>query len=305
MNQPTENHCICLIGNPTRDLIVRGRKRVHTVGGTVLYAGLFFARSGIPVSIVGRGDKEMLAWIEARGIGVDHFKLANRVVTFENHYERNGRRQFARHGSSIDLSEIPQSVFQARAILVGAVLMEVDPRIVSAPRRGVLLLDVQGFLRDLGSAGEVILRANQALEKAIGGCDILKADQREAEAITGSRHLRDSARRLHQMGPQIVIITLSARGCGIFDGQSWIRIRPPKLRAVDSTGAGDVFDAAFLAEYVRSSDAMEAGRYGSAAAGLSVAGFGTTAVPSADQVRKAVRKHYRSRRAVTVERLSV
>jgi len=304
MNWQPKNNRICLIGNPTRDRIVRDAKTVKTLGGTVLYAGLFLARSGIPVFLVGKGDKEMLAWIESRGIDSSHFALSTRVVTFENRYGNAGRHQLARPGSNILFSEVPKSVFQARAILVGAVLMEVDPRIISAPRRGILLVDVQGFLRILGDEGVVSFHVNPTLEKAISGCDILKANEYEAQAITGTTDLRKSAIQLRQMGPRIVIITLSSRGSGIFDGRRWIRIRALKIDAVDPTGAGDVFDAAFLAEYLRTGDVMKAGRDATVAASLSVAGFGTAAVPSTDQVRRVVRERMHPNHMVSVERLT-
>ena len=47
---------IHLIGNLTRDHIVNGPKRVKAFGGSVLYAGLFLARSGYEVTIIGKGD---------------------------------------------------------------------------------------------------------------------------------------------------------------------------------------------------------------------------------------------------------
>lgn len=300
MHLPAKDHRICLIGNPTRDRIVRGGKTVNTLGGTVLYAGLFLSRCGIPVFIVGKGDEEMRDWIESRGIGSEGFILADRVVTFENRYDHSGRRQSARPGKKIALDEVPKSVFQARAVLVGAVLMEVDPRITRSPRSGILMLDVQGFLRNLSADGTVIFRVDSTFEAAIGGCDIVKADEQEAEAITGTTDLVASARRLHRMGPSIVIITLSSRGSGIFDGRRWIRIRPPEMQTVDPTGAGDVFDAAFLAEYLRTGDVIAAGRFATVAATLSVAGFGTAAVPSAESVNRVLRAHFQSKRMVTI-----
>ena len=150
----------------------------------------------------------------------------------------------------------------------------------------------------------MIFQLNPALEEVINGCDILKADRFEAEAVTGTADIRESARRLHQMGADIVVITLSSSGSGIFDGRRWIRIRAPKVKTVDPTGAGDVFGAAFLAEYLQTGDLMEAGRFGTSAAALSVTGDGTAAIPSNAQVRRAVRKHFRSDHMVTVERLS-
>ena len=165
------------------------------------------------------------------------------------------------------------------------------------------MLDVQGFLRNLSAGGTVVLRVDSMFQAAIAGCDIVKADEQEAEAITGTTDPVASARRLHRMGPSIVIITLSSRGSGIFDGRRWIRIRPPKMQTVDPTGAGDVFDAAFLAEYLRTGDVIAAGRFATAAAALSVAGFGTAAVPSAESVNRVLQAHFQSERMVTIRRV--
>jgi hypothetical protein len=50
-------------------------KRKKHLGAAVLCAGMFPARSGIPVTIVGNGDKDILALIKSRGIGSDYFIL--------------------------------------------------------------------------------------------------------------------------------------------------------------------------------------------------------------------------------------
>lgn len=304
MDRQTQNDRIFLVGNPTRDRIVRSGKTVKTLGGTVLYAGLFFIRCGIPVSIVGNGDEKMQAWIESNGIDSEHFTLTARITSFENRYTAAGRQQTARAGKKIRFSDVPQSVFSARAVLIGTVLGEADPRMFRPPHSGLWMLDVQGLLRDVGTAGEVILRTNPALEKAIAACDIVKADQQEAAAIAGTADPRQASMRLHQMGAGIVVITLAAKGSCLSDGRRFIRIRPPQTRAADPTGAGDVYDAGFLAAYLRTGDLIEAGCFGSAAAALSTAGVGTTAVPSCRQVERAVRDHYPSERMVAVTHLS-
>ena len=304
VDRPTQNDRIYLVGNPTRDRIVRGAKTVKTLGGTVLYAGLFFTRCGIPVAIVGSGDEEMRAWIESNGIDSEHFTLTARITSFENRYAAGGRQQVAQPGSKILFADVPESVFTARAVLIGAVLNEADPHIFRPSHSGIWMLDVQGFLRNVGTAGEVVLHTNPALEEAIAACDIVKADQQEAAAITGTTNLRQASKRLHRMGAGIVVITLAARGSCLSDGRRFIRIRPPQTRAEDPTGAGDVYDAGFLAAYLRTGDLVEAGCFGSAAAALSVAGVGTTAVPSCRQVERAVRDHYQPERVVAVAHLS-
>ena len=52
------------------------------------------------------------------------------------------------------------------------------------------------------------------------------------------------------------------------------RIYGHGVKAVDATGAGDCFDGAFLAEYVRHGDAFAAARFANVAAALSTLGYG-------------------------------
>ena len=55
------------------------------------------------------------------------------------------------------------------------------------------------------------------------------------------------------------------------------RITPFAVTVVDATGAGDCFDGAFLAEFVRSADPFAAARFANVAAALSTLGYGALA----------------------------
>jgi sugar/nucleoside kinase (ribokinase family) len=291
---------IHLIGNPTRDHIVNGPKSVRAFGGTVLYAGLFLARSGHEVTIIGKGDAEMENWIEHQGIITTHFYQTSRTVEFDNVYVHNRREQFARCGEKINLSEVPDIAFRSEAILVGSVLQEVDPEIVRASRQGVLMLEAQGFMRHLSSEGKVLHRKSGDAEAAVRHCDILKVDEAEAAVLTATTGANTAAGVLYQMGPKIVIVTCGERGVIIFDGTQMIRIRAPETDVIDPTGAGDVFGAAFLIKYLQTEDLIQAGLFGSAAAALSMTEFGTAAVPSAREAARGVKRLFKDLDAVSI-----
>jgi len=291
---------IHLIGNPTRDHIVNGPKRVKAFGGTVLYAGLFLARSGYEVTIIGKGDDEMKNWIECQGISTTYFYQASRVVEFKNVYVPNRREQFARYGEKINLSDVPDAAFRSDAILVGSVLQEVDPEIVRTPRQGVLMLEAQGFIRHLSPIGKVLHRKRGDAEAAVRDCDILKVDEAEATVLTATTGVNTAARVLYQMGPKIVIVTCGEKGVTIFDGSRMIRNHAPAVEVVDPTGAGDVFGAAFLIRYLQTEDLIEAGLFASAAAALSMTEFGTAAVPSAQEASRGVKKLFKDLDAVSI-----
>jgi len=291
---------IHLIGNPTRDHIVNGPKSVRAFGGTVLYAGLFLARSGHEVTIIGKGDEDMEKWIEYQGILTTHFHQTCRIVEFDNVYVKNQREQFARYGEKIYLSEVPDAAFRSEAILIGSVLQEVDPEIVRAPRQALLMLEAQGFMRHLAPDGKVLHCTCSDAETAVRYCDILKVDQSEAAVLTATTEADTAARVLHKMGPKIVIITSGENGVTIFDGSRMIRIRAPAAEVVDPTGAGDVFGAAFLIRYLQTEDLIQAGLFASAAAALSMAEFGTAAVPSAQEASRSVKKLFKDPDTVSI-----
>ncbi|MEO7096804.1 MAG: PfkB family carbohydrate kinase, partial [Polyangiales bacterium] len=61
----------------------------------------------------------------------------------------------------------------------------------------------------------------------------------------------DGARRLHaKRHDRVTFLTLAARGAVGFWGDLEVRVRAPRARAVDVTGAGDAFTAAALATFV-------------------------------------------------------
>jgi 2-dehydro-3-deoxygluconokinase len=63
-------------------------------------------------------------------------------------------------------------------------------------------------------------------------------------------------------------------------------IRPPKVKAVDSIGSGDVLSGAFLARLLAGSRPLAAGQYAVMAAALSTRGYGLVVpIPSALEVR--------------------
>ena len=96
-----------------------------------------------------------------------------------------------------------------------------------------------------------------------------------ADAVTAAR----AADRLRARGVQNVIITMGARGAFVAGngGRQWI---PGfKVKAVDATGAGDVFNGALVVALAEGQPLLEAARLASAAAAISVTRFG--AQPSA------------------------
>ena len=77
------------------------------------------------------------------------------------------------------------------------------------------------------------------------------------------------AEQLHSLGCRNVIITLGAAGSLLFDGEKTVRFGSYEIRAVDSTGAGDAFNAGLVAGLYEGKGIEEAIRFASAVAARS------------------------------------
>jgi ribokinase len=113
---------------------------------------------------------------------------------------------------------------------------------------------------------------------------ILTPNESEAELLTGMGIATESdARRaavaLRARGPRVVVITLGEKGCYAAADDFEGRVPAFRVRPVDSTAAGDVFNGALAVALAEQMKLVEALRFASAAAALSVTKLG--AQPSA------------------------
>jgi ribokinase len=142
----------------------------------------------------------------------------------------------------------------------------------------------------------------------LGQCDLVTPNETEFallfERCTGERiAAADLAARddgdLHalarRLGVASVVITLGARGCFVShadedlrgDATAFYRLDPERVRAVDSTGAGDAFNGALVAAMLRFAGRpfRDAVRHANRSAALSTEAVGTAPVmPRFDEV---------------------
>ena len=107
---------------------------------------------------------------------------------------------------------------------------------------------------------------------------------------------RLSADELHVLcraiGVPVVIVTLGARGCFVSQPDGHTRLPAHRVKAVDTTGAGDAFIGGFAAGFIESGgDVLASARLGSAVAALSVTKRGTArSMPARREVEAFLRK---------------
>lgn len=128
---------------------------------------------------------------------------------------------------------------------------------------------------------KVILNPAPAREistEVLDKVDVLILNETEASLITGQSLTTSEpisiARTLCKREGQIVILTLGKKGSVVLSGDTEEQIPSYAVKAVDTTGAGDTFCGAFVARWIEDGQLMEAIRFATAAAALSVTKIG-------------------------------
>lgn len=120
----------------------------------------------------------------------------------------------------------------------------------------------------------------------------LTPNQTEAAALLGlereihtMEEAREAALRLLELGPQTVVIKMGALGCLVAGSEGAEEINGFTVNAVDTTAAGDTFNAAFAVALAEDLPPLAAAQFANAAAALSVTRAGAQAsAPSREDV---------------------
>jgi len=123
------------------------------------------------------------------------------------------------------------------------------------------------------------------VRKTLKDVDIFFPNFAEAQAITKTKKVEEVIDELLSLGPAIVALKMGSKGCHICTKDEKIFIPAFRVKAIDTTGAGDVFAAGFVHAHSRGWDLKKCGMFASAAAALKTQGYGAERYPSYEEVR--------------------
>jgi len=112
--------------------------------------------------------------------------------------------------------------------------------------------------------------------KILKNTDVLVLNEHEFERLKGLGFDFE-----FKMGPSAFLITKGARGCKIFAKGTYENVFPFKTKVVDTAGAGDAFNAGFIAGHLRGFKLVDSVKIGNATASFIVEKWGCqTNIPS-------------------------
>lgn len=112
------------------------------------------------------------------------------------------------------------------------------------------------------------------MARIMAGCDIASFNQFGFRAAEGVEPSLEAARRLLDRGPHTVVVTLGARGALAVTRDAEAQQAGFAVEALDTTGAGDTFNAAFVSATARGLPLAARLRFACGAGALAVTGIG-------------------------------
>jgi sulfofructose kinase len=170
----------------------------------------------------------------------------------------------------------------ARVLHLDGLMMDASLEAADQARRlGMTVVLDAGTSRE--GSGELVSRV-----------DVLIASERFAAGTTGQSMIDEgSLRKLRKIGPRDVVITMGAKGSIGLGKDGLIRQAAFPVKAVDTTGAGDVYHGAYIYGLLKEWPMGECMRFASAAAAIKCLKIGAQAgIPRISEVKALLERRH-------------
>ena len=283
-----------------------------SLGGVAANCALAFSHWGFDARLVGCvGQDEFGEFLRrslrAQGLDVQWIQSTKAAMTgllYINVTPDGQRTFFGSRGANMLIRKPLRShaLFHRAGALHMAGYNFLAPISEASARYLLKSLHERGALVSLDVAPEPSRQIPRKILNLASQVDILFANREEAFSLTQERDPHNALRSLLNAGAKDAVLKLGKDGCLIFEGGAIKEVPAFPVRAIDSTGAGDAYVAAFLQARLRgwtpSEAAVAANAAGAAATKIKGAGENLPHLPEivrvlhnplADQKWEAIR----------------
>jgi len=265
-----------MIGHISQDMTPDGPR----IGGTTTFSGLMAHALGLRVGIVTSWGAELplgqLSEIPIVNLPSDH------STTFKNISTPEGRIQTIYHvAQTIDLNLIPNQWLNSSIVHLGPIAQEIEPTLVRHFSNSLIGITPQGWLRTWDNEGRVL--PSEWPE----GTFVLS---NVGAAVVSIEDVDYDEARIEEMASasRVLAVTEQSEGVRLFWSGDVRRFRPPLVTAQDTTGAGDIFAAAFFFRLYTTRDPWEAARFATQLAAVSVTRIGLDGIPTQEEIQECM-----------------
>lgn len=255
-------------------------------GGAPANYAVACSRLGLRTGFIGRvGDdafgRFLVSTLKANGVDASQIRYSEQrtALAFVSIAE-GGERQFMfyrRPCADVMLEEAdldPGYICRARVLHFGTVSLSESPsreatlKAVEYAKEGGVKVSFDPNIRfHLWAKSREQIR-----EEVIGvarKCDVFLPSEEEAQFLSGG-DIEEAASEFLSWGPRVVAIKLGEKGCIAADRDHLVRVPGIRTQAVDTTGAGDGFDAGFTFGLLQGFDLEKVALYANAVGSLVV-----------------------------------
>ena len=230
-------------------------------GGAVFNTAIASARLGIATGFFSGISKDLFGErlaksLSANGVDASFAARSDRPTTLAFVTLTDGQASYAFYdentaGRMLAEADLPDLDDSVEALFFGGISLAVEPCAEvyaslaekAAASERLVMMDPNirpGFIAD-----EARYRAR--MDRMLEAADIVKVSDEDLAWLMGDGALPDLAEALRSKGPKLVLVTEGAKGVTGYQGGHPVFVAAQKVEVVDTVGAGDTFNAGFLA----------------------------------------------------------
>jgi len=227
------------------------RSRLKSFGVAVEWACSSELPNGLTVSMSTRSDRSFLTYAGANAILKDYIALPETIEALSK----------AQHVHFAMPLEVELAQFLLPALRSVGCTVSIDP----------------GWRKEWFLSPESL--------DVLRMVDLFLPNESEAQLLTGYTDAEQVLRACAAMGLRHTVIKLGPRGAATLQGDRLVATVPPEVQVVDTTGAGDAFDAGFIDAWLSGADIEEQLRRACICGSLSTRAHGAlTALPLREEM---------------------